>query len=117
MKSDLEYIHHIVREILFLKEELKKTNKELFFNDEVLKRAYVKSIEIIGEASNKISPDFKKKYSSTEWRKFSATRNHLVHGYFIVDYEIIWDIVENKIQILEVEMNKIIQNEKTLFDT
>jgi len=50
-----------------------------------LKRAYVKSIEIIGEASNKISPDFKKKYSSTEWRKFSATRNHLVHGYFIVD--------------------------------
>ena len=89
---------------------------KLFFNDEVLKRAYVQSIEIIGEASNKISPDFKKKYSSTEWIKFSATRNHLVHGYFIVDYEIIWDIVENKIQILEVEMNKIIQNEKTLFD-
>ncbi len=97
MKSDLEFIKHIFKEILFLKNELRKTNKEIFLQDDVLKRAYVKSIEIIGEASNKISPDFKKKYPSIEWRKFSATRNHLVHGYFIIDYEIIWDIIENKI--------------------
>ena len=116
MKSDIDYIKHIFDEILFIKSELTKTNEDLFLNDNVLKRAFVRSIEIIGEASNKLSDSFKKKYNEPEWRKFTATRNHLIHGYFIVDYEIVWDLVQNKIPILESQIKQIIQKEKTLFD-
>ncbi|MCG6147824.1 DUF86 domain-containing protein [Leptospira levettii] len=116
MKSDVDYIKHIYNEILFIKEALTETNENLFLEDNVLKRAFVRSIEIIGEASNKLSDDFKKKYNKPEWRKFSATRNHLIHGYFIVDYEIVWDLVKNKIPILETQINEILQKEKTLFD-
>ncbi|WP_025179135.1 hypothetical protein, partial [Leptospira interrogans] len=55
MKSDLDYIKHIHGEILFLKEEFNKTNKGSFLINNVLKPTFVKSIEIIGEAANKLS--------------------------------------------------------------
>lgn len=116
MKSDLDYIKHIYGEILFLKEEFNKTNKDLFLINNVLKRAFVRSIKIIGEASNKLSDSFKKKYPDPEWRKFSATRNHLIHGYFTVDYDIVWDLVENKIPTLHLQITEILGKEKTLFD-
>ncbi|KON78986.1 DUF86 domain-containing protein [Leptospira kirschneri] len=116
MKSDLDYIKHIYGKILFLKEEFNKTNKDLFLINNVLKRAFVRSIEIIGEASNKLSDSFKKKYPDPEWRKFSATRNHLIHGYFTVDYDIVWDLVENKIPTLHLQITEILGKEKTLFD-
>ena len=116
MKSDIDYIKHIYNEILFLNEEVSKINEEKFLNNNVLRRAFVRSIEIIGEASNKISDLFKKKYSEPEWRKLSATRNHLIHAYFVVDYDIVWDLVKNKIPILETQIKDILEREKTLFD-
>ncbi|XDD54355.1 DUF86 domain-containing protein [Leptospira sp. WS4.C2] len=116
MKSDIDYIKHIYIEILFIKGAIAETDEVLFLNDNVLKRAFVRSIEIIGEASNKLSDSFKKKYNEPEWRKFSATRNHLIHGYFIVDYDIVWDLVKNKIPILEIQIKEILQKEITLFD-
>lgn len=60
MKSDIDYIKHIYNEILFIKDELTKTDEASFLNNNVLKRAFVRSIEIIGEASNKLSDSFKK---------------------------------------------------------
>jgi len=54
--------------------------------DETLKHAFVRSLEIIGEASKKIPDDFKQKYSHLEWRAIAGMRNRLIHGYFGVDY-------------------------------
>ena len=59
---------------------------------------------------------FCKKYNEPEWRKFSATRNHLIHGYFIVDYDLVWDLVKNKLPQLEVQIKDILIREKNLFD-
>ncbi len=116
MKSDIDFIKHIYHEIQFLNDELNKTNETSFLTDNVLRRAFVRSIEIIGEASTKLSLEFKKKYPDPEWRKFAATRNHLIHGYFIVDYDIVWDLVKNKIPLLEIQIKEILEKEKTLFD-
>ncbi|EKO78023.1 MULTISPECIES: DUF86 domain-containing protein [unclassified Leptospira] len=116
MKSDLGYISHIKEELTFLQIESKKLNRDQFISDNLIKRAFVRSIEIIGEASNKLSDSFKRKYSEVDWRKLSATRNRLIHGYFVVDYDIVWDLVINKIPTLETQINSILLKEKTLFD-
>ncbi|EKO33145.1 DUF86 domain-containing protein [Leptospira santarosai] len=116
MKSDLGYINHIKEELTFLQIESKKLNRDQFISDNLIKRAFVRSIEIIGEASNKLSDSFKRKYSEVDWRKLSATRNRLIHGYFVVDYDIVWDLVINKIPTLETQINSILLKEKTLFD-
>jgi len=68
-------------------------------DDETLKRAFVRSIEIIGEAVKKIPSDFKQKYSHIEWRTMAGMRDKLIHDYFGIDYEIVWDVVTNKTQL------------------
>ncbi len=77
--------------------------REQFLEDATLKRAFVRSIEIIGEASKKVPPDIKARYHGLNWKAIAGMRDRLVHDYFGIDYEIVWDVVENKIPpLLEV---------------
>ncbi|MCB9426070.1 MAG: DUF86 domain-containing protein [Flavobacteriales bacterium] len=68
---------------------------EDFIEDEKTIDAVVRNFEIIGEASNRISPDFKLTHPDIEWDRLRGFRNRIVHEYFGIDYEIIWDIIES----------------------
>lgn len=67
----------------------------------MLCRAIVRSIEIIGEASKKIDEEFKAKHPYIEWKKMAGTQDKLIHDYFGIDYDIVWDIIESKIPDLD----------------
>jgi len=58
-------------------------------------------LEIIGEASTKMNDEFKAMYPHIEWKKMAGTRNRLIHDYFGGDYDIVWDIVQNKLPDLQ----------------
>jgi len=79
--------------------------------DETVKRAFVRSIEIIGEASKQVPEDFRQKYPNVEWRAMTGMRDKLVHEYFGVDYDIVWDVVTSKIPRLRHEIELILQKE------
>ena len=72
-------------------------SKDEFLKNETLKRATVRSLEIIGEASKKIPIDFKLKWNSIKWKNMSGMRNRLIHDYMGVNYSIVWDVIKNKI--------------------
>lgn len=101
MSSDLEYIKHIKDEIEFLLRESANISYPEFIENPILTRAFERSIEIIGEASKKISDDFKQMHSKIDWRAIAGTRDKLVHDYFGIDYELLWDII--KTDILELK--------------
>jgi uncharacterized protein with HEPN domain len=82
-------------------------------HDATLKRAFVRSLEIIGEASKQIPDDFKQKYSHLEWRAMAGMRDRLIHGYFGVDYGIVWDVVKNKIPVLHQAIKEVVEAEST----
>jgi uncharacterized protein with HEPN domain len=86
--------------------------RDKFFNDETLKRAFVRSIEIIGEATKKLSDELKQNYPNIEWKAIAGMRDRLIHDYFGIDYEIVWDVVINKIPQLHTEIQQIINKEK-----
>ena len=67
-------------------------------------------MEIIGEAARNISEEMKSQFNDVEWRAMSDMRNRLIHGYFGVDYEIVWDVVTNKVPELQSQMQNIIRD-------
>jgi len=86
-----------------------KTYKE-FISDEILIDGVIRNLEIIGEAVKNVPEVFKKKYPDIEWRKIAGLRDILIHEYFGVDFQILWDIVKNKIPKLNEELQGILND-------
>jgi uncharacterized protein with HEPN domain len=81
---------------------------EDFAKNEVLKRACSRSIEIIGEATKNLPPDFKKEHKEVEWKKISGLRDKIIHYYFGVNWDIVWDVIKNRLPKLKEQIEKIL---------
>lgn len=100
-----EYLSHIIDESNYLKTHTEGLTRDKFINDETLQRAFVRSIEIIGEATKKLPDELKQNYPNIEWKAIAGMRDKLIHDYFGIDYDIVWDVVINKIP----QLHKVIQ--------
>jgi uncharacterized protein with HEPN domain len=73
---------------------------EDFLKDERTMDAVVRNFEIIGEAASRVTPDFKQQNPSIPWHKLKGYRNRLIHEYFGVDYQIVWEVIESDLSQL-----------------
>ena len=87
--SPIDFLKHIADEINYISERTAGVSESEFFKDETLKRATVRSLEIIGEASKKIPDQFKNRYPHVEWKQMAGMRDKLIHDYMGVDYWIV----------------------------
>jgi uncharacterized protein with HEPN domain len=69
----------------------------------------VRNLEIIGEAANQIPKEIQQKFSNVPWAQIIAMRNRMIHGYFTIDYRIVWDIAKIDIPSLKKELELILQ--------
>lgn len=74
-----------------------REDRESFLNDEKTVDAVVRNLEIIGEAANRLPDDFKIQHTDIEWRRIIGLRNRIVHRYFGIDLDIIWEILKNEL--------------------
>ena len=107
-ESNFELVRHIFDECTFIITHTQGKTENQVLDDKVLVKALERSIEIIGEATKKIDDEFKSIHPHIEWRKMAGTRDHLIHHYFGVDYDILWDIIENKIPELHQSIKEIL---------
>ncbi len=112
-KEPIEYLRHILDECKFILSVTGNDfSKDDLLQDEILKRALVRSLEIIGEATKKIPADFKIKWNSINWKNMAGMRDRLIHDYLGINYSIVWDVVKNKIPELSEQITEVIRNEQ-----
>lgn len=99
-----EYLRHIVAEVEYLLRESDGLEEEAFLESETLRRAFVRALEVIGEATKKLPREFRDAHPEVQWRAMAGMRDRLIHGYFGVDYDLVWDVVRKKIPELQSEL-------------
>jgi uncharacterized protein with HEPN domain len=114
-KSPIDYLQHIFNECEYICIVLENIDYQKFYADETLKRAIVRSLEIIGEATKQITADIKYKWNTIKWKNMAGMRDKLIHDYVGVNYFIVWDVAKNKIPELIIQIKEIIEKEKDNF--
>ncbi|PYQ93053.1 MAG: hypothetical protein DMF95_23335 [Acidobacteria bacterium] len=104
-----DYLRHILVEADYLLDQTAGLTRDEFVANETLRRAFVRSLEIVGEAAKKIPEEFRAQYPTVEWRAMSGMRDRLIHDYFGVDYELVWDVVHNRIPELRRQIASMIE--------
>ena len=110
-KEPIEFLKHIADECTYLISISDNLSKDDFLDNETLKRAVVRSLEIIGEATKKIPADFKVQWSSIQWKNMAGMRDRLIHDYLGVNYSIVWDVLVNKIPELNSQIQEVLNKE------
>ena len=94
------YLSDIIEAQARIQEYTEKMTYDEFAKSKITIDAVIRNLEVIGEAARKLPPEIKKKSLEIEWRKMVAMRNVLTHEYFGVNTQIVWDVVQNKIELL-----------------
>ncbi len=109
-KDSSIFLEHILGAINDIKESTKNLSKKEFEKNKDVKDATIRRIEIIGEAVKNLSDSFKNNYIDIPWKEMVGTRDNMIHHYFGVDLDIVWDIVKKELPKLEKQINKIIND-------
>lgn len=108
-KDDIIRVRHMIdaaKEALSFAEG--KSRKHLT-DDRMLTLSLVKSIEIIGEAASTVSPEFRQRHEIIPWRDIVAMRNRLIHVYFDIDLDRVWDTITDDLPALMKQLESVLK--------
>jgi uncharacterized protein with HEPN domain len=98
--STREFLEHILDEARFLLDKSRGVDVDSFLRDETLKRAFVRSIEVMGEAVKQLPDSVRRQHPSVARREIAGMRDRLIHAYYGVNYRTVWDAVTNNVPAL-----------------
>ena len=102
------YLEDILEAICKIHDFTHGMTLDTFSKDTKTLDAVVRNLEVVGEAVKGIPEQIRKRHPEAEWKKIAGLRDVLMHEYFGIDVEIIWDIIQNKLPILESETKKLL---------
>ena len=112
MNNEKVYLNHILERCIKIRRLMQGVSKNQFFADENLQDIVIRSLEIIGEATTHVSAELKDKYDEVSWIDLKNFRNIMIHQYFRIDLNLVYDVVQNDIPELQSQIQTILEEEK-----
>jgi uncharacterized protein with HEPN domain len=92
---DSDFLEDIREEITHILDYTQGYNFHQFMSDRKIQDAVIRNIEIIGEPAKLISPETRNAHPEIAWKEINGTRDRLIHHYFGINLEIVWNIIQN----------------------
>lgn len=109
MKRDRVYLKHILDAISNIEEFLAGVTREEFLGNVEKQYAVLRGLEIIGEATKNLSRELKTRYPGVPWREIAGMRDKIIHQYFGVELNLVWNTVKTKLPELKDKILKILE--------
>ena len=109
MKRDKVYLKHILDAISNIEKFMEGVSKEAFFSNVEKQYAVLRGLEIIGEATKNLSDKLKTKYPQVPWKETAGMRDKLIHQYFGVDLELVWETIRTDLPELKNQIVRILR--------
>ena len=112
-RTDKEFLYDIQEAVRRIQSYTHEMTYEEFLVDTRTQDAVIRNIEVIGEATKKLSVELRNRYSSVPWKEMAGARDRLIHNYFGVDLEVVWKISIAELSDLTLQIAKILCNNST----
>ncbi len=112
-KEDFVFLEHMLDSINAVESFSRGLSMEKLISNRLKQSAIVREIEIIGEAAKNISENLKEKHKEVNWKEIVGTRDKIIHHYFGVDMNIVWDIISKDLPVLKKQIVGIRDNLKS----
>jgi uncharacterized protein with HEPN domain len=109
-RDELLYLRHVLDAINIIEEYLQGVDEEHFKATRLLQDGTIRQIEIIGEAVKNVSKDIRKSYPEIPWQDIAGMRDKLIHGYFGVDIEEVWETAKQDLPVLKDQVKGILKD-------
>lgn len=110
MRDPKLYLKDILAAISAIEQFVEGIDFETFKTNDMISSAVVRKFEIIGEATKNIPEEIKQKYPTIPWKDMAGMRNRLIHFYFGIKYELVWDTIKKEIPKVKQLIKKILDD-------
>jgi len=107
MKNNSLYLNNI-KECIENIESYTNGGEKAFFENKIVQDAVIRNLEIVGEATKRLSSDLRTQYSQVPWRQIAGLRDVLIHDYLRIDLEEVWAVVQEELPELKIQINHIL---------
>ncbi len=109
-KAPQVFLKHILDSIKTIEEYMGSISQNEFFESKEKQDSAIRRLEIIGEAVKNLPGELKKQHPDTPWQKISGLRDKLIHAYFGIDLELVWEIIKKDLQPLKKQIEEILRD-------
>lgn len=115
-KDNFTYLNHILTSISLVEEYSGGKKFDDLIANKMMQDAIIRQIEIIGEATSRITAVFKNQYPELPWVDMKDMRNKLIHNYFGVNIKHVWNVIDQDIQPLKLQIERILEDNNIQID-